>query len=83
MTISKALLPTSLCAVDFKSQLEAWGVPARLIVNADGSYSRYVVFDGSALTPLQVKNLDATHSPIYCKIDVFDVRFIEEIKDEI
>lgn len=78
--INKALLPTSLCAVDFKSQLEAWGVPARMIENADGGHSRYVVFDGSALSPGQIKNLDATHSPIYCKIDVFDVKFIEELE---
>lgn len=78
--ISKALLPTSLCAIDFKSTLDSWGIPARMVVNASGTPSKYVVFDGSALSPGQIKNLDATFGPLYVRVDIFDVKFIEEIK---
>lgn len=77
--ISKALLPTPLCAIEFKSTLDSWGVPARMVVNASGTPSRYVVFDGSALSPGRIKNLDATFGPMYVRIDIQDVRFLEEI----
>lgn len=77
--INKALLPTNLCAINFKSALDNWGVPARLIENASGTPSRYVIFDGGNLTPAQIKNLDPTHAPIYCKISIHDIRFLEEI----
>lgn len=77
--LSKVLLPSPLCAIDFKSTLDNWGIPARLIENASGTPSRYVVFQGDMLSPGQIKNLDATHAPMYCKIDIHDVRFLEEI----
>ena len=77
--ISKALLPSPMCAVNFKSTLDDWGVPARLIENASGAPSRYVVFHGDMLSPGQIKNLDATHAPLYVKIEIHDVRFLEEI----
>ncbi|AGN34353.1 hypothetical protein VPSG_00034 [Vibrio phage pYD38-B] len=77
--ISKALLPTPLCAIEFKSTLDNWGVPSRMVINASGTPSRYVVFDGSALSPGQIKNLDATHAPLYVKIEITDIRFLEEI----
>lgn len=78
--LSKALLPTSLCAIDFKATLDDWGVQSRLIENASGTPSRYVVFDGGNLTPAQIKNLDSTHAPMYVRVDTYDVRFMEEIK---
>lgn len=81
MSISKALLPSPLCAVNFKATLDGWGVPVRLIKNASLTPSRYVIFDGTNLTHAQIKNLDATYAPLYVRVDVFDVRFIEEIKD--
>lgn len=77
--ISKALLPTPLCAIEFKSMLDDWGVPSRMVINASGNPSRYVVFQGDMLSPSQIANLDATYSPMYVRIDIFDVRFIEEI----
>lgn len=77
--LSKALLPTNLCAIDFKATLDDWGVNARLIENASGTPSRYVIFDGTNLTPAQIKNLDATHAPVYCRIDIWDIKFISEI----
>lgn len=77
--ISKALLPSPRRAIDFKATLDDWGVPARLIENASGSPSRYVVFQGEMLSPSQIANLDATYAPMYVRIDIFDVRFIEEI----
>lgn len=77
--ISKALLPTNLCAIEFKSTLDSWGVPARMVENASGTPSRYVIFDGANLTPGQIANLDATYSPVYCKVDIWDVKFISEI----
>ncbi|UTQ79860.1 hypothetical protein vBVnaSL3_37 [Vibrio phage vB_VnaS-L3] len=79
MTISKALLPSPMCAIEFKSTLDNWGVPARMVVNASGSPSKYVVFQGDMLSPSQIANLDATYAPLYVRVDVFDVRFIEEI----
>lgn len=78
--LSKALLPTNLCAIDFKATLDDWGVQSRLIENASGTPSRYVVFDGGLLSPSQIANLDATYAPMYVRVDIFDVRFIEEIK---
>lgn len=81
MTISKALLPTNLCAINFKVTLDDWGVPARLIENASGKPSKYVVFQGEMLSPSQIANLDATYAPMYVRVDLFDVKFIEEIKD--
>lgn len=78
--ISKALLPSPMCAVNFKSTLDSWGVPARLIENASGSPSRYVVFQGDLLSPPQIANLDDTHAPLYVKIEIHDIRFLEEIK---
>ncbi|UYE90969.1 hypothetical protein [Vibrio phage vB_VaS_L1] len=80
--LSKALLPTNLCAIDFKSTLDEWGVPARLIENASGTPSRYVVFHGEMLSPSQIANLDATYAPMYVRVDVFDVKFIEEISND-
>lgn len=77
--LNKALLPTPLCAIEFKLTLDSWEIPARMVINASGTPSKYVVFDGSALSPGQIKNLDATHAPIYCKINIHDVRFLEEI----
>lgn len=77
--LSKALLPTNICAIDFKATLDDWGVQSRLIENASGNPSRYVVFDGTNLTPGQIKNLDATHAPVYCRIDIWDIKFISEI----
>lgn len=77
--ISKALLPTNLCAIDFKATLDDWGVPVRTILNSQGQPTRYVVFDAASLSHWQMANLDATYTPIYCKIDVFDIRFMEEI----
>lgn len=77
--ISKALLPSPMCAIEFKSTLDDWGVPARLIENASGTPSRYVIFDGANLTPGQIKNLDATHSPVYCRIDIWDIKLNEEL----
>lgn len=79
--ISKALLPTNLCAIDFKSTLDDWGVPVRLIENASGTPSRYVVFQGDMLSPSQVKNLDATYAPVYVRIDINDVKFMEEVEN--
>lgn len=77
--LSKALLPTNLCAIDFKATLDDWGVPARLVENASGNPSRYIVFDGSLLSPSQIANLDATHAPLYVRVDIHDVKFISEI----
>ncbi|AVR75857.1 hypothetical protein ValSw33_33 [Vibrio phage ValSw3-3] len=77
--ISKALLPSPMCAVNFKATLDDWGVPARLIENASGTPSRYVVFQGDMLSPSQIANLDATYAPMYVRIDIHDVRFLEEI----
>ena len=77
--LSKALLPTKLCAIEFKSTLDSWGIPARMVANASGTPSKHVVFDGSALSPGQIKNLDATFAPLYAKIDINDIRFLEEI----
>lgn len=79
--ISKALLPTNLCAINFKATLDDWGVPARLIENASGTPSRYVIFDGANLSPGQIKNLDATFGPMYVRIDIHDVKFMEEIEN--
>lgn len=79
MTISKALLPSPMCAIDFKSTLDDWGVPARLIESASGTPSRYVVFQCEMLSPPQIANLDATHAPVYCRIDIWDIKFISEI----
>ena len=78
--INKALLPSPLCAIEFKSTLDSWGVPARMVINASGTPSKYVVFDGSALSPGQIKNLDATHAPLYVKIELTDIKFIEELE---
>lgn len=78
--ISKALLPSPLCAIEFKSMLDSWCVPARLIENASGTPSRYVVFQGDMLSPGQIANLDATYAPMYVRLDIFDVRFMEEVK---
>ena len=78
--ISKVLLPSPMCAIDFKATLDDWGVQSRLIGNASGNPSRYVVFDGGNLTPAQIKNLDSTHAPMYCKIDIWDVKFISEVR---
>lgn len=80
--ISKALLPTNLCAIDFKATLDDWIVPARLIENASGNPSRYVVFDGSLLSQSQITNLDATYAPLYCRVDIHDVKFIEELDND-
>lgn len=77
--ISKALLPSPMCAVNFKSTLDSWGVSSRMVVNASGSPSRYVVFHGDMLSPSQIANLDATHAPLYVKIELTDIKFIEEI----
>ena len=77
--LSKALLPTNLCAIDFKATLDEWGIPARLIENASGTPSRYVVFQGDMLSPSQIANLDATYAPVYCKVDIWDVKLISEI----
>lgn len=77
--ISKTLLPTNLCAQDFKATLDDWNIPARLIENASGTPSRYVVFQGDMLSPSQIANLDATYAPVYCKVDIWDVKFISEI----
>lgn len=79
--ISKALLPTNLCAIDFKSTLDSWSVPSRLIENASGTPSRYVVFQGDMLSPSQIANLDATYAPMYVRVDIHDVKFIEEVKN--
>ncbi|AZF88611.1 hypothetical protein [Vibrio phage P23] len=81
MTISKALLPTNLCAIDFKSTLDSWGVNARMVINASGAPSKYVVFDGGELSPGQIKNLDATFGPLYVKIELTDIKFIEELEN--
>lgn len=80
--LSKALLTTNLCAIEFKSTLDSWGVPVRMVVNASGSPSRHVVFDGSLLSPSQIKNLDATYAPMYVRIDIHDIRFLEEITND-
>lgn len=77
--ISKALLPSPLCAIEFKSTLDSWGIPARMVINASGTPSRYVVFHGEMLSPSQIANLDATYAPVYCKVDIWDVKFISEI----
>ena len=53
MTIEKVLLQTTLCALDFKANLEALDVPARLIENASGNPSRYVILDSTNLTTEQ------------------------------
>lgn len=79
MSINKALLTTNLSAFDFKLTLDSWGIPARLIDSFRGEPSRYVVFQGDMLSPSQIKYLDATFAPVYCKVSVFDVKFIEEI----
>lgn len=68
-----------MCAIDFKSTLDDWGVPARLIENVSGNPSRYVIFDVAHLSPGQIANLDATHAPVYCRIDIWDVKFISEV----
>lgn len=70
-----------MCAIDFKATLDDWGVSARLVENASGNPSRYVVFQGDMLSPSQIANLDATHAPLYVRVDIFDVRFMEEVKD--
>lgn len=77
--ISKALFPSPMCAIDFKATLDSWKIPARLIENASGTPSRYVVFQGEMLTLSQIKYLDATFAPVYCKVDIWDVKFISEI----
>jgi hypothetical protein len=69
-----------MCAIDFKATLDDWNIPSRLIENASGTPSRYVVFDGASLSPGQIKNLDATHAPMYVRVDIYDVKFVEEIK---
>jgi hypothetical protein len=50
-----------------------------MVANASGTPSKHVVFDGSALSPGQIKNLDATFAPLYVKIDINDIRFLKEI----
>lgn len=77
--ISKALLPTPLCALEFKSTLDSWGIPSRMVVNASGTPSKYVVFQGDKLSPSQIANLDATYAPMYVRIDIHDVKFMDEI----
>lgn len=79
MSINKALLPSPMCAIDFKATLDSWGINARMVVNASGTPSKYVVFQGDMLSPAQIKNLDATHAPLYVKIEIHDIRFLEEI----
>lgn len=79
--ISKALLPSPKCAIEFKSTLDSWGVNARMVINASGTPSKYVVFQGDMLSPLQIKNLDATFGPMYVRIDIHDVKFMEEIEN--
>lgn len=68
-----------MCAIDFKTTLDNWNIPARLIENASGTPSRYVVFQGDMLSPSQIANLDATYAPMYVRIDIWDVKFISEI----
>lgn len=77
--ISKCLLPSPMCAINFKATLDDWNIPARLIENASGTPSRYVVFQGDMLSPSQIANLDATYAPMYVKINIHDIRFLEEI----
>lgn len=52
-----------------------------MIENASGNPSRYVVFQGDMLSPGQIKNLDATYAPMYVRIDIHDVKFMEEVEN--
>ncbi|AUR83881.1 hypothetical protein NVP1042O_93 [Vibrio phage 1.042.O._10N.286.45.B8] len=79
MTIEKVLLQTPLCALDFKANLEALDVPARLIENASGNPSRYVILDNTNLTTEQRVRLTRLHDLMWCRIDVTDIKLIEEL----
>ena len=79
MTIEKVLLQTPLCALDFKANLEALDVPARLIENASGNPSRYVILDSTNLTTEQRVRLTRLHDLMWCRIDVHDIKLIEEL----
>jgi hypothetical protein len=78
MTIEKALLQTPLCALDFKANLEALDVPARLIENASGNPSRYIVIDSTSLTTEQRVRMTRLHDLMWCRIDVMDIKLSEE-----
>lgn len=78
MTIEKVLLQTTLCALDFKANLEALDVPARLIENVSGNPSRYVVLDSTNLTTEQRVRLTRLHDLMWCRIDVMDIKLSEE-----
>lgn len=79
MTIEKVLLQTPLCALDFKANLEALDVPARLIENASGNASRYVILDNTNLTTEQRARLTRLHDLMWCRIDLADIKLIEEL----
>jgi hypothetical protein len=78
MAIEKVLLQTQLCALDFKANLEVLDVPARLIENASGNPSRYVVLDSANLTTEQRVRLTRLHDLMWCKICVEDIKLSEE-----
>ena len=72
--ISKAILPSNQGALDFKEALDSWSIPARLIKNE----SRCVLFYATRLHGLQLVNLVNEHEPVFVRVDIFDVLFIEE-----
>lgn len=78
MTIEKVLLQTPLCALDFKANLEALDVPARLIDNASGNPSRYVILDNANLTTKQRVRLTRLHDLMWVRICVEDIKLSEE-----
>ena len=78
MTIEKVLLQTPLCALDFKANLEALDVQARLIENASGNPSRYVILDNANLTTEQRVRLTRLHDLMWVRICVEDIKLSEE-----
>ena len=78
MTIEKVLLQNPLCALDFKANLEALDVPARLIENASGNPSRYVVLGSTNLTTEQRVRLTSLHDLMWVRICVEDIKLSEE-----
>ena len=74
--ISKAILKSNQCALDFKDALDNWSIPARLVKNE----SRCVLFDAKALTAAQLSNLESDYEPVFVKLDVYDILLMSEVE---
>jgi hypothetical protein len=77
--ISKALLNSNAEAIDLCEHLTSWDIPARLTVNASGNPSRYVILDSANLTTEQKLRLARLHDLMWCRIDLHDIKLIEEL----